>query len=169
MEQNENNKKEFKNKVFQFYNFNKKKIYIILGILILAIFSVNFIQIKNEKENILIAEKYIKAGLLFTSQNKEESKTVYEEIINTKNSFYGILALNAIIEKNLFSNKTEVLNHFNTLKSARHSKEQKDIINFKKGLFLIKNSELEAGEELLNSLIKNDSKLKFLAEEIIKK
>ena len=105
MEQNENNNKEFKDKIIQFFNFNKKKIYIFVGILILIILSVNLMQIKNEKENILVAEKYVKAGLLFSSQNKEKSKAVYEEIIYSKNSFYGILALNAIIDKNLSINK----------------------------------------------------------------
>ena len=169
MEQNENNNKEFKDKIIQFFNFHKKKIYIFVGILILIILSVNLMQIKNEKENILVAEKYVKAGLLFSSQNKEKSKAVYEEIIYSKNSFYGILALNAIIDKNLSINKNEVLNYFDILISANQSKEQTDIINFKKGLFLIKNSDPGAGKELLNSLIKNDSKLKFLAEEIIKK
>jgi hypothetical protein len=167
MEQNENNNREFTDKILQFCNFHKKKIYVTAGILILTVFSLTLLQMKNENENILVAEKYVKAGLLFISENKEESKKIYEEIIYSKNSFYGILALNAIIEKSLFSNKIEVLNFFEILKTAKQSKEQLDIINFKKGLFLIKNSDPEAGKELLNSLIKNESKLKFLAEEII--
>ena len=51
----------------------------------------------------------------------------------------------------------------------RQSKENKDIINFKKALFLIKNSEVKKGNELLNEMIKNNSNLKSLAEEVISK
>ena len=91
------------------------------------------------------------------------------KIIYSKNSFYGILALNAILEKELVSDKEKILKYFKILTSSKLSQDQIDIINFKKALFLIKVSEKEKGDELLNNLIKNNSKFKTLAEEIIKK
>ncbi len=106
--------------------------------------------------------------MLLSSQNLEKSKDIYEEIIYSKNSFYGILALNTILEKNLISDKEKILNLFEILVNTKLSQEQIDIINFKKGLFLIKNSDFEKGKKILEELIKNKSKLKTLAQEIIK-
>ena len=79
------------------------------------------------------------------------------------------MALNAILEKELVSDKEKILKYFKILTSSKLSQDQIDIINFKKALFLIKVSEKEKGDELLNNLIKNNSKFKTLAEEIIKK
>ena len=67
------------------------------------------------------------------------------------------------------THKNQILNYFEILIKKRQSKENKDIINFKKALFLIKNSEVKKGNELLNEMIKNNSNLKFLAEEVILK
>ena len=78
------------------------------------------------------------------------------------------MALNAILEKELVSDKEKILKYFKILTSSKLSQDQIDIINFKKALFLIKVSEKEKGDELLNNLIKNNSKFKTLAEEIIK-
>ena len=80
----------------------------------------------------------------------------------SKNKFYSILALNTIIEKNLSINKNEILNYFDILENRQIiQKNKQDIINFKKALFLIKNSEKMKGKKLLNNLIKNDSNLNF--------
>ena len=69
----------------------------------------------------------------------------------------------------MISDKNQILNYFEILIKNRQSKENKDIINFKKALFLIKNSEVKKGNELLNEMIKNNSNLKSLAEEVILK
>ena len=69
----------------------------------------------------------------------------------------------------MISDKNQILNYFEILIKNRQSKENKDIINFKKALFLIKNSEVKKGNELLNEMIKNNSNLKSLAEEVISK
>ena len=47
--------------------------------------------------------------------------------------------------------------------------DQKELLLFKKGLYLIKNSKNLEGEKVLKDLIKKNSQLKFLAEEIIVK
>ena len=58
MEQKIDNKEEIKDKLYNKFNNNKKKIYIFLGIFIISIISFNIIKINIEKENVLIAEKY---------------------------------------------------------------------------------------------------------------
>ena len=168
MEESIKNKPELKNRLANLYKNNKPKIYVFLSILLVSLITFSYLKYNNEKKNITISEKYIKAGLFLSSQNLEKSKVLYEEIIYSKNSFYGILALNTILEKNLISDKEKILNLFEILVNTKLSQEQIDIINFKKGLFLIKNSDFEKGKKILEELIKNKSKLKTLAQEIIK-
>ena len=168
MEESIKNKPELNNRLANLYKNNKPKIYVFLSILLVSLITFSYLKYNNEKKNITISEKYIKAGLFLSSQNLEKSKVLYEEIIYSKNSFYGILALNTILEKNLISDKEKILNLFEILVNTKLSQEQIDIINFKKGLFLIKNSDFEKGKKILEELIKNKSKLKTLAQEIIK-
>ena len=78
-----------------------------------------------------------------------------------------MLALNMILEKELEENQDKVLNYFKIVENLNISKEQKDLIKFKKALFLIKNSKVKEGNDLLNEIIDTNSKLKELAEEII--
>ena len=169
MDQNLNSKIEIKDRITNFYNKNKIKVFLFISILIILFISFNIIKINNNNKNILIAEKYVKASLAINSGDTEKTKILLDEIILSKNSFYGILALNLILEKNLISDKNQILNYFEILTKNRQSKENKDIINFKKALFLIKNSEVKKGNELLNEMIKNNSNLKSLAEEVILK
>ena len=167
MEQNSENKSELQNKLVNFYNINKAKIYIFLFLLI-AILTVSiFIKYKNEKKNILIAEKYIEAGINLAS-NKDKAKKLYEEIVLSNNKFYSILSLNTIIEKNLISDKNKVLEYFNILEKSISSNEQKDLIILKKALYLIKESDIQTGNKLLRKLIEKNSTLKPIARELVR-
>ena len=74
-----------------------------------------FLKINLEKKNNLIAENYIKAGIYLNSGEKQKSKIIYEEIINSKNKFYSILALNTILEKDLISEKQKLLSFFDLI------------------------------------------------------
>ena len=149
--------------------FLKHKIKIIFIIIIVIICSVIFLFFKeNErKENIKLSEKYIKAGLLLSNENKEEAITLFEEIISGKNQFYSILALNTILEKNLIEDKKKIIGYFEKIQDQNFSTPQNDLILFKKALFLIKNSNNDTGKKLLQKLIENNSELKILAELII--
>ena len=74
-----------------------------------------YVENYNEKKNKLIAEKYIQAGLYLTSENEENAILLLEEIIQSKNNFYSILALNIIVEKNLIKRQNKVLEYFKIL------------------------------------------------------
>ena len=82
-----------------------------------------FLKIKAEKDNNLIAQKYIQAGL---SLNKEKNQSInlYEEIILSKNKFYAILALNTLIEKNLVTDKEKILKYFNIVEKISKKKRK---------------------------------------------
>jgi hypothetical protein len=169
MELNVDKKIEIKDKLNSFYLANKLKIYIIIFIVISSIISTNFFFIDKKKKNELIAEKYIEAGLLLSSKNKEKSKEFYEEIIFSKNNFYSILSLNTILEENLITDKNKILEYFLIVEKLTKSNDQLDLIFFKKALFLIKKQEITEGKAILEKLISQESKYKSLAEEVLEK
>ena len=167
MEQRIENKTIIKNRLINFYNSNKLKIYVLIIISVIALITFIFLKNLNEKNNILLAEKYVEAGLNLTSENREEAKKIYQEIVLSKNKFYSILALNRIIEKKLITDKETILEYFKILEQSASSKNQKDLIILKKALYLIKNSDVQIGENLLKELINKESHLKKLEEELL--
>ena len=162
-------KLDLKEKIINIYNLNKKKINISILVFILITVSTIFVKFKKEKENNLIAEKYIKAGIYLSTDQKNNAKILLEEIILSKNKFYSILALNTIIEKNLILDHKKIIDYMVLAEDIIETNDQKELLLFKKGLYLIKNSKNLEGEKILKDLIKKNSQLKFLAEEIIVK
>ena len=169
MEQNLNKKIELKDKLVNLFKENKLKIFSLIGILSIVFITIIFININNEKRNILISEKYIQAGLYLGLDNKEKSKDLYKEIIFSKNKFYSLLSLYTILEKNLETDNNKILDYFKIVEKLATSKSQKDLLIFKKALYLIKISKIQEGNDLLTSLVKSNSDLKNIAEEILSK
>lgn len=167
MEQNLNNNTEIKARLINFYKENKIKVQIILIGTILIIFLITFLEINKEKKNNLISEQYINAGIFYTKNEKDKAKEIYEDILKTNHSFYTTLALNNLLEKNLETNKNKVLEYFDIVEKLQKNEEQKDILKFKKALYLLKNLENEEAKKILNELIDNDSKIKKIAEEAL--
>ena len=63
-----------------------------------------------------------------------------------------------------------ILNYFQIIEKINIPQEQRDLIVFKKALFLIKiSNNKKDGNELLENLIKNNSKLNSLAKEVLNK
>ncbi len=169
MEPNTDNKPDTKNKLLVLYTRNKIKVNLLIFIVIAILIAITILKINNIKKDNIIAEKYVTAVLSLSSENKENSRLLYEEIILSKNKFYSILALNTMIEKNLTTDTKQILNYFETIEKTIKSQEQIDLLNFKKALYLMKNENFKAGNILLQKLIDENSKLKVLAEEIISK
>ena len=71
------------------------------------------------------------------------------------------------MEKNLINDESLILKYFEIVEEIQNSEEQRDLIIFKKALFLIKISKNEEGKTLLKNLIKSNSKIKLLAEEVL--
>ena len=161
------NKNTLINALINFFNINKIKIYILAIILIIISISSFFYKIHLEKKNYLIAERYIKAGLILATGKEVESTNIYKKILISKNTFYSILALNTIIEKDLITDENTILNYFLLLEGNIKSNDQKDLLNFKKALYLMKNKKTDQAEKILEKLISKESKFKLLAEEII--
>jgi len=167
MEQNLESKIELKNKIINFYNLNKFKIYIFIFLLLSILTAITLIEYNNQKKNILISEKYIEAGMNLAANKNENAKLLYEEIILSKNKFYSILSLNTIIEKDLINDEKKILNYFDILENMDFKEEKYDLIIFKKALFYLKISKINEGTILLEKLITKNSNFKNLAKEII--
>ncbi len=160
---------EPKSKLLFFAKENKIKLISLICILVLSVFTYLFLKTTNEKKNIIASEQYIQASLLISANENTNALNLLEEIIQKENKFYSILALNKIIEKNLQKDKEKVLNYFKNVEKLSISEDTKDLLKFKKALFLIKNSSEKDGNKLLNDLIDSNSKLKFIAKQILTK
>ena len=169
MEDSIEKKIELKDKIISFYNENKIKIFSIVIILFIAIIIFIFFGMHEKKNNKLISEKYVQAGLYLASNDKEKAKDYYNDIILSKNKFYSILALNTILEKNLVTERNIILSYFQKIENYKFSRETSDLITLKKALYLIKISEEKSGNELLKKLITEKSSFKSIAQEIISK
>ena len=167
MDQNTEKKVEFKDKLKLFIIEQKFKIILFFSafFLVLIIFSV--MKINQERQNIMISEKFIKANIYLSSENKEKSKKILEEIIKSKNKFYSILALNTILEKELENNEEKIINYFDTLQNVSIPPEQKDLLTLKKALYLLQISKTKEGKNLLKKLSNSDSYLKKISDQIL--
>ena len=169
MEQNLDKKNTTKEKVISFYNKNKLKIIFSITTILLVIITLLILNEIKQKENILISDKYVKASMLLSNDQKEEAKNYYEEIIFSKNKFYSILALNIILEKNLVSKKEKIFSYFEALEKIKLSNENYDLVELKKALYLINLGNINSGNNILKKLIDKDSSLKSLAQKLIEK
>ena len=169
MEENIEKKQELKSRFIHFFDKNKFKFFILTSLIVITIFALSLFQINVKKKNSLIAEKYIQAGIYLANKKNADATLIFEEIIESKNKFYSILSLNTILEKKLLTDKKKILLLFKKIEKVKTTQEQRDLIKFKKALFLINNSEFEEGKKLLQEIVDSQSGLKFLAEEIISK
>ena len=167
MEENTTNKHELKDKLLYFYKKHKFKVFLVIFLTISVIAYFPISGILKEKKNSFLSEKYIDAGLLLASGEKEKSKIILEEIILSKNKFYSPLALKIILESNLYKDNKRIINFFNIIEEISLEESQRDLILIKKALFLINNVNKDQGEKILKRLIESNSDYKDIAEELI--
>tara|TARA_B000000532_G_C18866381_1_gene406427 strand:- start:273 stop:782 length:510 start_codon:yes stop_codon:yes gene_type:complete len=167
MELNTENKLNFGEKLLNFYNLNKVKIFTLLIVILLVVTFLIFLKHQKKKNNTLITEKYVKAGIYLSAKKNNEAKKLYEEIIISRNKIYSILALNTVIEKNLILDENKILEYFSIVEKSISNKDQKDLIILKKALYQINENKKEEGNKLLKKLINDNSSLKTIAQEIL--
>ena len=167
MDINSDNSQSKKNRINFFINKNKKKILISTILIILLCLSLIFFQINNNRKNILLSEKIMNAQIYLSTDKKIKALNIYEELIKSKNKFYSNMALNMIIENDLEKDSSIVLNYFEIVESITKDNKQKDLINFKKALYLIEISKAGEGKKILQKLSDKESDLKFMIDEIL--
>ena len=162
------NKMDLKDKLISYLRENRRKVILIIIFLFLSVFLIISFNIYKQNKNELISEKFVQAKLLLQNKNKNEANIIFEEIIFSKNKFYSILALNTIIERNLIEDKIKIIEYFKFLEKMNIEEEQKELLNFKKALFLIKHSDKkEEGYKILEKISDSESSIKLLAKEIL--
>ena len=167
MDQNKDKQVEISERLRLFFVRQKIKIVLITSTIFLLFISFSIMKIYKERENILISEKFIQANIFLSSENKKKSLEIYDEIIKSKNNFYSILALNTILEKKLENDEEKIINYFNILQDLSIPNEQKDLLMFKKALFLIQISKINEGKNLLKKLSNSNSFLKNISDQIL--
>ena len=160
-------KLEFKDKLLSFYNDNKLKV-IVFFITIVILISIILIKTESQRRNnIMLSDKFNESVLLISVGEIDKAKIILDEIILKKNKFYSFSALNLVIDKELMK-KEKVLDYFKIIEQLNLSEETYDLIQLKKALYIIENFNKNSGIEILNKLIKENSNIKSIAEEIIK-
>ena len=128
MEENIEKKQELKSRFIHFFDKNKFKFFILISLIVIAIFALSLFQINVKKKNSLIAEKYIQAGIYLADKKRADAILIFEEIIESKNKFYSILSLNTILEKKLLTDKKKILLLFKKIEKVKTTQEQRDLI-----------------------------------------
>ena len=166
MENKINNHTSLNNKLIVILKNKKKTFLLILVSLIIILLGANIFNIYKNNKNKNIAEKYIQAGLLLASKNNVKAKSIYKEIIFSKNKFYSQLSLNTMIENNLETSVSEVLKLFDAVQKKNLDKEELNLIKLKKALFLMKISKNDESKKLLKEIIEDNSAWSNIALEI---
>ena len=136
-----------KEKVINFFKYNKKKLSFLLIILILIPFSIFSYQIIKDKNKDKLSSKFNLAVSSYENGNKSEIKIIMKEIINNKDKTYSPLALYFLIDNDIQLTNEEVNNYFDIIiNEINLDKEIKNLNIYKKGLF---NSSFVSENELL--------------------
>ena len=167
MDQNIDKEPNLKEITKSFIKKHKFKIILCLFLILCTIIFFFIFKENEKKKNILVSEKYVKAGLLLSNKKVEEAKENYLDIILSNNDFYAISALNIVLEKDLVKDKDKILEYFKKLENADLSEELNDLLIFKKALFLLKLEDNDLAKKLLTGLIDKNSKFKKVAQELV--
>ncbi len=149
---------------------NKTLFSFIIGIFILiclSLFSYNEYKKKKIEE---ISDNFNKALILIQKNKNEEASKILEKIIKTKNNFYSVSALNLVVENKLFKNKNKVIKNFDfVINKSNIDKETRNLVLFKKILFLGKEIDEKTLLDNLNPIIQSNSVWKNTVSNYIKK
>ncbi len=126
-----------KSKLKKFYEVNKILIFSVILILIIAIASVSFYSETKEKKKILLSDNYLAAKVYLENGDRNKVKNILKTIIFANDSTYSTLSLFLILNENLIVDQGELSNLFDhVLENNKFEKEVKNLIIFKKALFL---------------------------------
>ena len=143
-------------KIKNFFTKHKKKIYFLISIILLAIFSSFFYLDNIKKQKAEIANKFIKASINYNLKEEAYYLKEFSEIINTHDSTYAPLALFFIIDHKILNSNEEINNLFDqVINNAKLEKEIKNLLIYKKALinadFQSENVMIEILKPVINS------------------
>lgn len=149
---------------------NKTIFAFLIGIFFLMLLTLFIYQEYKKKKIEAISDNFNKALILIQKNENKKASKILEEIIKTKNNFYSVSALNLVVEKKLFKDKTKTLENFDfVINRSNIDKETKNLVIFKKILFLGKEIDEKTLLDNLNPIIKSNSVWKNTVTNYIKK
>ena len=161
-------KNNFKIKFLSLIKNNFKKIISFLILLIIFLFIYLFYTNVQKKNEIKISEQYTEASIQFKQKKVNESKLLFEDIINKDHRFYSPLALYFIIDNNLENEKEKIIKFFDKiLKINSIDEENINLKKKKKAIFLFSIEDEESIIKTLNPVINSDSVWSKMATELI--
>ena len=140
----------------KFFIKHKKKIYFLISLVLLTIFSTFFYLDFVKKQKAEIANKFIKASINYNLKEEAYYLKEFKEIINSHDSTYAPLALFFLIDNKVLNSNEEINNLFNqVLNDVNLEKEIKNLVIYKKALinadFLAENKMIEILKPVINS------------------
>ena len=135
---------------------HKKKIYFLMALILLSIFSVFFYLDTVKKQKAEIANKFIKASINYNLKEEAYYTKEFKEIINSYDSTYAPLALFFLIDNKVVSSNKEINHLFDqVLNNANLEKKIKNLVIYKKALinadFQPENIMIEILKPVINS------------------
>ena len=145
-------------KIKNFITKNKNKIYFLISILLILIFSLFFYQDLKDKNFSKIEDRYISTSINFEIENKDFFIEEFKKIIFTNNPTYAPLSLFFLIDGKILESKEEINLLFNQiLNNSKLDEETNNLLVYKKALFnsdVIRENELI---EILKPIINSES------------
>lgn len=149
---------------------NLKIIFLILISILIVFFIYLWFDYASDNKKTELSEKFIDAKILLTKKKQDKALNVLEKIIEEKDNTYSVLSLYLIIDNDLVNDNNKISNYFDTILSISSlKKEDKNLINLKKAIFLSNFGKEQELLKLLNPIINSNSvwrvqATKFLAD-----
>ena len=155
---NEIEKKSLKS----FFLSNKKILIIFCTTIILIGVYFWWFQNLNIKEKYKNSEDFIGAKVLLSQNNKVKSLEVLKKIILQNDEVYSPLSLFLIIDKDLETNKKNVIKYFDQVLSIKSlEKEDRNLLKLKKAIYISEDAKENDLLNLLNPILNSKSVWKY--------
>ena len=155
---NEIEKKSLKS----FFLSNKKILIIFCTTIILIGVYFWWSQNLNIKEKYKNSEDFIGAKVLLSQNNKVKSLEVLKKIILQNDEVYSPLSLFLIIDKDLETNKKNVIKYFDQVLSIKSlEKEDRNLLKLKKAIYISEDAKENDLLNLLNPILNSKSVWKY--------
>ena len=147
-------------RIVNFYKNNKKIIYIFFSILIFSLVSLFYFFDVQKKNKIKIANEYILASNYLKAGDRLKAKKNLKDIVLKNDSTYSTLSLFMMINENLLEDN-EINNLFDhVIENNKFDPEIKNLIIFKKALFISNNANEAELLNILKPIINSESLFK---------